>query len=154
MKWMDGNWRLAVAVGLLCAGLYQTFTAVAQGSDALVMVANKSNTAASGMSVGDVKKLLLGEVTDWRSGAKVLIVLTRAGTTERATVLKKVCGMTETVYTRYMMQSAFTGATIAKVSDVPSAAAIKDFVKANPGAIGFLPKSMVDDSVTTVLVLN
>jgi hypothetical protein len=40
------------------------------------------------------------------------------------------------------------------VHDAASDAAVKSLVKANPGAVGFLQKSQVDDSVQGVLELN
>ena len=83
-----------------------------------------------------------------------MVVLTPAGSSDRAAVLKKVCGMSESAFTRYQMQAAFTGQTATAVHEAASVAAIKSAVKANPGAVGFLHKSQVDESVQSVLVLE
>jgi ABC-type phosphate transport system substrate-binding protein len=115
------------------------------------MVANKANTAAAGMSVTDARKLLLGETSSWRNGNKVVVVLSPAGSVERAAILKKICGMSEAAYTRYEMQAAFTGQTAATVHEGASDAAVKGIVKANSGAVGFLHKSQADESVQAVL---
>jgi len=69
-------------------------------------------------------------------------------------VLKKVCGMTESVYTRTQMQASFTGKTAATIRQVPITPAVKFAVKASPGAFGFIHKSSVDDSVKIVLTVN
>jgi ABC-type phosphate transport system substrate-binding protein len=142
----------AFTVGLGCWNLNQGYPVHAQ--EALVMVANKANAAAAGMTVAAARKLLLGQTTDWRGGAKVVVVLAPPGSSDRAAVLKKVCGMTESAYTRYEMQAVFTGATAAKVAESASDSAIREIVKTNSGAVGFLHKSAVDPSVQTVLELQ
>ena len=122
----------------------------AQKPDALVMVVNKANTAAPGLSIAQARKLLLGEEAVWRTGAAVTVVFPPAGSPEKAAVLKKICGMTETIYTRYEMQAVFTGGTATKVAESASDAVTKNMVKANSGAVGFIHKSKVDDTVQAV----
>ncbi len=128
--------------------------AAAQGSEALVMIANKGNASATGINLGEARKLLLGETSGWRSGEKVLLVLAPAGSAERAAVLKKVCGMTEAAYTRYQMQASFTGQMPAAVSSAASDAAVKAAVKTHAGAIGFIHKAEADESIRVVLALD
>jgi ABC-type phosphate transport system substrate-binding protein len=154
MKRKRAAWLFALAVGFGSWIAHWDRAAQAQDSDALVMVVNKSNTAAAGMTMGEARKLVLGETSGWRNGIKVVVVLTPAGSSDRAAVLKKVCGMSEAAFTRYQMQAAFTGQTAAAVHEAASVAAIKSAVKANPGAVGFLHKSQVDESVQSVLVLE
>jgi len=154
MKRRNAAWLFALAVVLAGWSANREVPARAQAADVLVMVANNSNSAAAGMSLGEARKLLLGETSDWRTGAKVVVVLKPAGSPDRAAVLKKVCGMTETTYTRYELQASFTGQTIATVNVATTDAAVKATVKANAGAIGFLHKSDVDASVKPVLTLD
>jgi ABC-type phosphate transport system substrate-binding protein len=154
MKRKRAAWLVALALGLGCGSLPLGRLARAQDSDALVMVVNKSNTFAAGMTVSEARKLLLGETSAWRNGTKVLVVLTPAGSGERATVLKKICGMSEAAYTRYEMQASFTGQTAASINVAASDAAVKATVKANSGAVGFLRKVQVDESVRAVLALE
>jgi ABC-type phosphate transport system substrate-binding protein len=125
----------------------------AQGLESLVVVVNKTNAAAN-LSKSDARKLLLGDTSSWPNGSKVLVILRSAGSPERAAALKKVCGMTESEYTRYELQVSFTGRTAATVREAPSAAAIKAQVKANPGAVGILRKGDADEDVKVVLTLD
>lgn len=61
---------LALVAGGLCAGIAgSTPLMLAQGPDALVMVANKSNPAAASMTKGDAKKLLLGQMSSGPAGS-------------------------------------------------------------------------------------
>ncbi len=118
------------------------------------MVVNKSNPSASGMNLGEARKLLLGEESSWKSGAKVVVVLAPAGSENRAAVLKKVCGMSEAAYTRYQMQAAFTGQTAATVREAASDLATKSAVKSTPGAVGFIHRAAADESIQVALSLD
>jgi ABC-type phosphate transport system substrate-binding protein len=142
-----------VTFGFLILGVNQPGPAPAQTADSLVMVVNPANVSGD-ISFGDARKLLVGETGSWHNGAKVTIVLQPAGSPDRALILKKVCGMNEASYTRLQLQASFTGQTAATIHEAASDAAVKSFVKANPGAVGFLPKAEVDASVKSVLSLN
>jgi ABC-type phosphate transport system substrate-binding protein len=118
------------------------------------MVANKGNASISNMTKSDAKRLLLGETTSWPNGRKVVVVLGTVGSANRTLVLQRVCGMSEAEYTRHNLQATFMGDTVASVVEAPSAAAVKSYVKVNPGAVGFLRESEVDDNVKAVWPVN
>ena len=118
----------------------------AQSADPLVMVVNKSNSAATEMNKGLAKRLLLGEMTAWPNGTRVVVVLQPLGNSDRSQVLSKVCGMSEAEYTRHNLQAAFMGTAVAEVQQEASVSAAKAFVKSNSGAVAFLHKSEVDDN--------
>lgn len=122
----------------------------AQRVDPLVMVANKSNAAVSKMNKSDAKKLLLGQITSWPNGGRVVVVLGNVGSVDRTAVLQKICGMNEAEYTRHNLQATFMGETVASVIQADSAAAVRSFVRVNPGAVGFLRQSDLDDNVKAV----
>jgi len=126
-----------------------TIAPEAQEDGVLVMVVYKANPA-NRLTAGEARKLLIGETKTWPNGQDVVVMLTPPGSPARIAVLKKICGMTEALYTRYEMQANFTGQTVAKIAVSPTDAAVKAAVKSNPGAVGFLPKNMVDDSVKAV----
>ena len=143
----------ALLVGVITSwGLLEQPTAHAQGGDVLVLIVNKSNAGAK-MDMATARKLILGEMGSWANGTRVLVVLGPPGSTDRATILRKVCGMTESAYTRYEMQASFTGATAATIQAATSEVAVKNTVKANAGAFGFIHKSQVDASVAAVYEL-
>lgn len=144
----------ALALGSICAGINLNRVAFGQGSDALVMVSNKSNAAAANMSKGEAKKLLLGQTQSWAGGVPVIVVLTPAGSAEHTAVLTKICGMTEAEFVRYQLQVAFTGRTPATLHEEHSVAGVTTFVKTHPGAVGFLRKGEVTDDLRSVLNLE
>ncbi len=126
---------------------------IAQGHDPLVMVVNKANSESS-VAKPEAKKLLLGTTAAWGDGKKVVVALRPQGSPDRVALLKDICGMTEAEFTRYQMQAMFTGRAAVKTQDEPSSAAIKAFVKANPGALGFIHESEVDKEVKSVMTLE
>ncbi|KAA6455843.1 hypothetical protein DYQ86_26755 [Acidobacteria bacterium AB60] len=143
---------LAVPLAILsCSYVTSMSPAAAQSPDELVLVVNSANDAAQGLTKDDARKLLLGETTTWSNKAKVVIALPPSGSPQREAILKRVCGMNETIYTRRQLQAAFTGNQAASLHDAPSAAVVKNFVKTNPGALGFLHKSEVDASVKVAM---
>jgi ABC-type phosphate transport system substrate-binding protein len=125
----------------------------AQGHDPLVMIVNKANSEAA-VAKPEAKKLLLGTTATWADGKKVIVAIRPAGSPDRAALMKDICGMTEAEFTRYEMQAMFTGRAAVKTQDEPSSIAIKAFVKANPGALGFIHESEVDKDVKSVLTLQ
>jgi hypothetical protein len=125
----------------------------AQDAATLVMVVGKGSQVGQVNRV-EAKKLLTGETSTWSDGQKVIVVLKPVGSPDRAAILKKICGMTETTYARYELQASFTGETSAVITVAPSDAAVKATLKANLGAIGFLHKNDVDDSVKIVFTLD
>lgn len=154
MKRMNAGPLFALAVVLASSSPYVLVPTMAQGTDQLVMVANKSNAAVSEMSKSTAKKLLLGEMLNWTNGGRVILVLRAVGSGERTTILGKICGMSEAEFTRHNLQAMFMGETVASVQVAASESAIKGIIKSNPGAVGFIHKSEVDDSVKIVWTLQ
>jgi ABC-type phosphate transport system substrate-binding protein len=149
----NAKWLFALVAGVGCSSVCPYRPASAQASDDLVMVVNRNNIGAAGMNLEEARKLVLGETGSWRNGTKVVVLLGPAGNSDRAAVLKKVCGMSEAAYTRFEMQASFTGQTAATVEVVASDAAVKSSINANSGALGFIHKSQVDATVRAALEL-
>ena len=141
---------LSLAAFLMLWNPNAEMSAAGQRADSLVMVANKNNPAASKMNKSDARKLLLGQTSTWPNGGRVTVVLENVGSANRAAVLQRVCGMNEAEYTRHNLQATFMGETVASVVQADSAAAVRSLVRTNPGAVGFLRQSEVDDNVKTV----
>lgn len=145
---------LALTAGLACGSVNLHGPVQAQEADPFVMVANKSNGAASSMDKVTVRKLLLGETVAWPNGWQVVVGMKPVGSGDRAAVLGKVCGMSEAEFTRHNLQAMFMGQAVALMQQEPSAAAMRSFIKTNPGAVGFLRKSEVDENVRVVWTLE
>lgn len=116
------------------------------------IVVNKANTIAD-LSLADARKIFMGDKSTWPSGKRVSILMLAQGQPEREVVLKEIYKMSEADYSKYFLQAAFTGKVSAPPKDVASAAQLKQLVAENPGAVGFVKKEDVDDSVKVVLKL-
>jgi ABC-type phosphate transport system substrate-binding protein len=142
---------LAAAVSVAGSTLLLSRASAAGGE--VDVVVNKANTIDD-LPLADAKKVFLGDKTTWPSGKRVTILMLAPGLPERAAVLRDVYKMSEDDYGQYFTAAAFSGKVAAPPKDVGSAAQMKQAVAANPGAIGYVKKEDVDDTVKVVLKLQ
>jgi ABC-type phosphate transport system substrate-binding protein len=122
---------------------------VQAAGDAIVVIVNNANPVDN-LSLGELKKLFLGDRSRWDTGKAVAPVMLGPGAPERTSFLKIVCGMNDADLGKYFLQAAFTGKSATPPKEVGSAAAVKSFVAGSPGAIGFVKASDLSPSDTTV----
>jgi hypothetical protein len=123
----------------------------AAGEADLAVVVNKSTTLAT-IPSADLRLMILGEKPKWPDGTKVTPVETPPDSPETALLLKSVFKMSDAVLKRYNMYATFTGKEIVPPKNLPSAAALKQFVARTPGAIGCILASEVDNTVKVLKV--
>ncbi|MGA8493823.1 MAG: substrate-binding domain-containing protein [Terriglobales bacterium] len=137
---------LAIGVGIS----WTTSVAPVQAAgDPIVVIVNNANPITN-LSMGELKKLFLGDRDRWETGKAVAPVMLAPGAPERTAFLKIVCGMNDAELSKYFLQAAFTGKSAAPPKEVGSAAAVKSFVASSPGAIGFVKASDLAAGDTTV----
>jgi ABC-type phosphate transport system substrate-binding protein len=119
----------------------------------VAIIVNTANTIGD-LPLADAKKVFLGDKTTWPSGKRVTVIMLAQGMPERAVVLHEIFKMQEEDLNQYFMQAAFAGKISAPPKEVGSAALMKQAVAANPGAIGYVKKEDVDDTVKAVLKLQ
>ena len=118
----------------------------------LAVVVNKA-TGPETVELGELRQMILGERLKWRNDGQVVIaVQTPPDSPERALEMKAVYRMNDSALRRYYMLAAFNGKDTAPPKDLPSAAALKQFVAGNPGAIGCIFAADVDASVKVLKV--
>src|SRR5262245_20054700 len=76
--------------------------------DSLAVVVNRTNPQ-NDLTIGEVRRFLLGEVTRWPDGRKVTVVMREPGASERDAALRVICRMSETDFTRYLLHAAYRG---------------------------------------------
>ena len=129
-----------VLPGLAIFALFLSMAPSAWAGDAIVVIVNGANPVEN-LSLGELKKLFLGDKSRWDTGKAVAPVMVGPGAPERAAFLKIVCGMNDADMAKYFMQAAFTGKSVTPPKDVGSVAAVKTMVANSPGAIGFVKAS-------------
>jgi hypothetical protein len=117
----------------------------------LAVVAAKAISIDS-LTSSELRLMIMGEKSKWPNGIAVIPVQTSPESPEKTLQLKAVIKMSDAALKRYYMLAVFNGKEVAQPRDVASAAALKKFVASNPGAIGCILASEVDDSVKVLKV--
>ena len=147
------NRRSLIVSSLLAAGAVLLFLQPARqtlAADEVDVIVNKANTLDE-LTVAEARKVFMGDKSVWPSGKRVTILMMAPGQPERAVILREIYKMSDGDYTKYFMQAAFTGRVTAPPKETSSAAQMKQLVSENPGVIGYVKKSDVDDTVKVVL---
>jgi ABC-type phosphate transport system substrate-binding protein len=143
---------LLLAAAVLLAGSTLFLRKAAAGEEVDIIV-NKANTIDD-LPIADAKKVFLGDKSTWPSGKRITILMLSQGLPERALVLRQIFKMSEEDLGQYFTAAAFAGKVSAPPKEVGSAAQMKQAIVANPGAIGYVKKEDVDDTVKVVLKLQ
>lgn len=119
--------------------------------DTLAIIVNQSNTIDD-LSLKDLRTVFLGERSHWPNGRRITLVMMDSGLSERKAVLRDVCHMTETEFSRHFLQGLFTGEVFVSPKTLSTSVGVRKFVFNVPGAIGYLRASDVDGSVKVIKV--
>jgi ABC-type phosphate transport system substrate-binding protein len=133
--------RRAVGLALVVLiGLASTrHAAAAKGGIAIVVP--KSN-AVAGLTSTELRKILLGEETQWPNREKITILLLPPGTAERKTVLQILLQMSDDDFVRHWISEVFQGQAATGPKTAASAASMVRLVAGLSSAIGIVA---VDD---------
>jgi hypothetical protein len=84
---------LAVLIATALLGLGAASRAAA---DDVAVIVNKANPVA-GLTMAQLRKIVLGQETKWADGKKITVLMTTPGQPERNSTLRIVAGMSETI---------------------------------------------------------
>ena len=119
------------------------------GGDFKVIV--NASVAEARLTARQVSAFLLKDITKWSDGRKVLPVDATSGSPLRADFSRRVHGRSATAIKNYWLQQIFSG------RDVPppekaNEDEIVEYVRANPGAIGYVSTSRSSEGVKVLEV--
>jgi ABC-type phosphate transport system substrate-binding protein len=117
------------------------------------IIVNRDNPLNE-VSLVDLRRTLLGDVTRWPDGKKITIAMREPGEPERDAVLRLVCRMTEADFTRYLLHAAYRGEAQSGIKQLETSTGIRRFVFNVPGAIGYVRSDEVDQTVKVLRVLG
>lgn len=129
---------LALALPLL-------MLATEQRRDEWVIVVNKANKYDA-LSREKLKLVYMKKISRWPWGAEVTPIHLTADSRLRRQFTEAMLGMTEEAAEIYWIDQKVTR-NVSSPSAVAGAAAAKTLVASRPGAIAYIPRSAVDDSV-------
>jgi ABC-type phosphate transport system substrate-binding protein len=123
----------------------------AQGNEPLVLIANKS-VPVSNLSKQNLRRIYLGEKQTWDDGSKLIAVNLPANNPLRQKFQSKILGMSTEELQKFWSDEQIKGNIVKPPVNQSSPKAVKLFVSKIPGAIGYVPKSMVDNSVKVIKI--
>ena len=126
-------------------------TEVAAAHESVVIIVNNENQLGE-LPIGELRRILLGEVTPWPDGRKITIAMREPGRPERDAVLRLVCRMNDQDFTRYLLHAAYRGELQGGPKLLDTSTGVRRFVVNVPGAIGYLRSDEVDGSVKVLRI--
>jgi ABC-type phosphate transport system substrate-binding protein len=141
---------LAFTGGVAVSASMQTAPAPDPASEtphvSLAIIVNNENPLSQ-LPIGELRRMMLGEVTRWPDGRRVTIAMREPGRPERDAVLRLICRMSDQDFSRYLLQATFRGELQGGPKILDTANGVRRFVFNVPGAIGYLRSDEVDGSV-------
>lgn len=113
----------------------------ASAGDVAVLV--REDTPVDGLSLNDVRKLLLGERQFWNGSLRVTLLIREPGTREREVVLKNIYRMNEAEFRRYWIEKIFRAEAQAGPKIAYSDQMATELVTAIPGSIAFVDSTRI-----------
>lgn len=107
-----------------------------------------ANTSVPSADIADVRKVYLGKKTRIADVSVTPILNQDSNLTQE--FLDKVVGQSNNAFQAYWVEKVFTGQAT-KPREMSNDAAIKAYVATTPGAIGYINRSSVDNSVKVLL---
>ena len=142
---------MKVCVVLVATALLAFGTVSQAVADDVAVIVNKSNPV-EGLTMADLRRVLLGPRPKWSGGTKVTVMMTQAGQPERTGTIKIVCGMSETDFNLHFWRTVSADGANGPPKVFTSAVQLRQSVAGAPDAVGFIKASEVDDSVKVVAI--
>lgn len=139
--------RSGVLLGFICLLLSHRML----GEGTLAVIVNPANKL-DGVTTKELQRYFKAEKTKTPEGLRLVIVMQDVGRPERNAALKNIYKMNEAQYTNFFVEATFTGSVTAAPKSVASGAAVKRFIAATPGGIGYVLSSDIDKSVKSLKV--
>ena len=92
--------------------------------DALAIIVNQTNPVDD-LSLKELRTVFLGERSHWPNGRRITLVMMDPGLSERRAVLRDVCRMNETEFSRHFLQGLFTGEVFVSPKTLPTQVGVK-----------------------------
>jgi len=119
--------------------------------EGLAIVVDRSNPA-SNITMAELREIFIGDRRWWAHDRRIKLAGLQHGTAERETILKKIYKMDDRELGRYFFFEIYRGAPINPPIALQTPSQVRRFVASNPGAIGYLRASDVDNSVKVLRI--
>jgi hypothetical protein len=145
-----GNNRLKTTVKVLARPLYRLIVLVYLASSVLpagfgadIAVVVRGDTPVDGLSLAEIRKVLLGERQFWNGTLRVTLLMREPGAREREVVLKNIYHMNEAEFQRHWIEKIFRAEAQTGPKIVYSSGMAAELVTSIPGSIAFVDASQI-----------
>jgi ABC-type phosphate transport system substrate-binding protein len=137
--------------GTIVAFALSSFAKFAMAETVIIVAATNPVTTLTSDQAAD---LFLGRASSFPSGGTATPIDQTDGSSVREDFYAKVASKSGAQVKAYWAKLVFTGKEAKPPMDAGDSAGVKRAVAANPGAVGYVDKSVVDGSVKVVLSLH
>jgi ABC-type phosphate transport system substrate-binding protein len=123
--------------------------AAAPGDVAIVV---RPETPVDNLSLGDLRRVLLGDRQFWSSNLRVTLLVRAPGAHEREVVLSTVYQMSEAQYRQYWIAKVFRAEASSAPRIVYSSEMAVELTSSLPGALAFVDASQVPKNLKVVKI--
>ena len=128
---------LLAALGLISGPAAQT----TEGPDIAIVV--NSENSVTNLSMPELRRIFRGERQYWSSNSPVVLLMDAPGARERGVILRTVLQMSEDEYTQYWVAKIMRAEASFPPAAVFSYEMIREGVRGNRGAIGYVSANEV-----------
>jgi ABC-type phosphate transport system substrate-binding protein len=115
------------------------------------VIVHPSNPIQS-ITANDLKKIFLGEKTTWPDGQQIKMAVFKTGDIHKA-FLQDIVKISPLRFANHWKQKIFTGSgTGTHINFFTTEKKVKEYVKSNPTAIGYISGSSVDDTIKKIKI--
>jgi len=107
--------------------------AQASADQNLAIIVNQTNTIDD-ITLKELRTVFLGERSHWPNGRRITLVMMDPGVPERKAILRDICRMNETEFSRHFLQGLFTGG-IGEITPIGRVKHLPGYVHQNPEPI-------------------
>lgn len=122
---------------------FMSFSTLPAGLGGDIAVVVRGDTPVDGLSLIEVRKLLLGERQFWNGTLRVTLLMREPGAREREVVLKNIYRMNEVEFRRFWIEKVFRAEAQTGPKIVYSNEMATELVTAIPGSIAFVDASRI-----------
>jgi ABC-type phosphate transport system substrate-binding protein len=130
-----------VFLALLAMSALSPFAA--RGAEGDIAVVVRPDTPAESLTIGEIRKLLLGERQFWNSNLRVTLLIRAPSSRERDVVLKTIYQMSEAQFRQYWISKVFRAEASSGPKIVYSNEMATELVINIPGSVAFVDSTQV-----------
>ncbi len=151
MKWLERKMKSKKIIILLA--VFCLCVSTSAFAKRYAVIVHPSNPVDS-ITAGDLGKIYLGEKTTWSDGQQIKVVSLRKGEAHTE-FLKDIVKLGALKFATLWKRKIFTGSgTGTHISFVKTDEKVKDYIKSNPFAIGYISINSLDDTVKRIKITD